>query len=74
MSDLLNKFSEAAKAVSSRKTDEWEGVKRAFADHLNDISTDSLPEEIKIDIECQIRKAKAECNRLRRILDGQLDR
>ena len=48
MTDLLNKFSEAAKTVSSRKTDVWEGVKRAFADHLNDISTDSLPEEIKI--------------------------
>ena len=48
MTDLLNKFSEAAKAVSSGKSDVWEGVKRAFADHLNDISTDSLPEEIKI--------------------------
>ena len=48
MTDLLNKFSEAARIVSSRKTDGWEGVKRAFADHLNDISTDSLPEEIRI--------------------------
>ena len=48
MTDILNKFSEAAKAVSSSKTHVWEGVKLAFADHLNDISTDSLPEEIKI--------------------------
>ena len=48
MTDLLNKFSEAAKAVSSSKTHVWECVKRAFADHLNDISTDSLPEEIQI--------------------------
>ena len=48
MTDLSNKFSEAAKAVSSSKTHVWECVRRAFADHLNDISTDSLPEEIKI--------------------------
>jgi hypothetical protein len=48
MTDLLNKFSEAAKAVSSCETNIWEGVNRAFADHLSDISTDSLPEEIKI--------------------------
>ena len=35
---------------------------------------DAAPQEAKADIERQIRKAKAECNRLRRILDGQLDR
>jgi hypothetical protein len=48
MTDLLTKFSEAAKAATSSKTNLWECVKRAFADHLNDINTDSLPEEIKI--------------------------
>ena len=35
---------------------------------------DAAPQEAKADIERQIRKAKAECHRLRRILDGQLDR
>ena len=35
---------------------------------------DAVPQEAKADIERQIRKARAECNRLRRILDGQLDR
>ena len=31
-------------------------------------------QEAKADIERQLRKARAEWNRLRRILDGQLDR
>ena len=35
---------------------------------------DAAPQEAKADIERQIRKAKADCNRLRRVLDGQLDR
>jgi BMFP domain-containing protein YqiC len=35
---------------------------------------DSAPQEAKADIERQIRKTKAECRRMRRILDGQLDR
>ena len=48
MTDLLNKFSKAAKAVSSSKTQMWECVKQAYVDHLSDISTDSLPEEIQI--------------------------
>ena len=48
MTDLLNKFSEAAKVVSSSKTHMWECVNRAYTDHLSDISTDSLPEEIQI--------------------------
>ncbi|MGD2023508.1 MAG: hypothetical protein PVG96_17845 [Desulfobacterales bacterium] len=34
----------------------------------------AAPQEAKDDIERQIRKAKAECHRLRRILDGHLDR
>jgi hypothetical protein len=48
MTDLLNKFSEAAKAVSSSKTNMWECVYGAYVDHLSDISRDSLPEEIQI--------------------------
>ena len=48
MTDLPNKFSKAAKAVSSSKTHVWECVKRAFADHLSDISTNNLPEELQI--------------------------
>jgi hypothetical protein len=48
MTDLPNKFSEAAKAVSSCKTPMWECVKQAYVDHLSDISTDDLPEEIQI--------------------------
>ena len=48
MSDLPNKFSEAAKAVSSCKTPMWECVKQAYVDHLSDISTDSLPGELQI--------------------------
>ena len=48
MTDLLNKFSKAAKAVSSSKTPMWECVKQAYVDHLSDISTDNLPEEIQI--------------------------
>jgi cell division protein FtsL len=35
---------------------------------------DAAPQEAKSDIKRQLRKATAECNRLRRILDGQLDR
>jgi cell division protein FtsL len=35
---------------------------------------DAAQQEANADIERQIRKAKTECNRLRRILDGQLDR
>ena len=48
MTELLNKFSEAAKAVSSSKTLMWECVKQAYVDHLSDISRDDLPEEIQI--------------------------
>ena len=48
MTDLLNKFSKAAKAVSSSKTPMWECVKQAYVDYLSDISTDNLPEEIQI--------------------------
>ena len=48
MTDLMKKFSEAAKAVSFSKTAMWECVKQAYVDHLSDINTDDLPEEIQI--------------------------
>jgi hypothetical protein len=48
MTDLMKKFSEAAKAVSSSKTPMWESVKQAYVDHLSDISTDDLPKEMQI--------------------------
>ena len=48
MTDLINKFSSAAKAVSSSKSHTWECVKKAYADHLSDISTDRLPLDIQI--------------------------
>ena len=48
MTDLLNKFSKAAKAVSSSKISMSECVKQAYIDHLSDISRADLPEEIQI--------------------------
>lgn len=48
MTDLLIKFSKAAKAISSSKTQKWEGVRKAYIDHLSDISKDSLPEDLQI--------------------------
>ena len=48
MTDLINKFSRAAKAVTSSKAHTWECVKKAYADHLSDISTDRLPLDIQI--------------------------
>ena len=48
MSDLINKFSNAAKAVSLSKNPVWECVNQAYSDYLSDISTDSLPEQLQI--------------------------
>jgi hypothetical protein len=48
MTDLMKKFSEAAKTVSSSKAPMWELVKQAYVDYLSDISTDDLPKEIQI--------------------------
>lgn len=48
MVDLLRKFTEAAKAVSSNNAVNWEFVNRAYMVHLSDICTDSLPEKLKI--------------------------
>ena len=62
MTDLMKKFSEAAKAVSSSKTPMWECVKQAYVDHLSDISADDLPEEIQIfydSVKLRVKSAEA---------------
>jgi hypothetical protein len=62
MTDLMKKFSEAAKAVSSSKPSMWECVKQAYVDHLSDISTDDLPEEIQIfydSVKLRVKSAEA---------------
>ena len=48
MTDLINKFSEAAKAVKNNTGSNWESVKRAFGDYLSDISINLLPEQLQI--------------------------
>jgi hypothetical protein len=47
--DLLDKFEKAAKKISSsEKKDIRECVYCAYVDHLSDINTDDLPEDIQI--------------------------
>ena len=48
MTDLINKFSKAAKMVSSNKNHMRECVYCAYVDHLSDINLDDLPEDIQI--------------------------
>jgi len=48
MSDLLNKFANAAKKISSEKKNIRGCVYCAYVDHLSDINTDDLPREIRI--------------------------
>jgi hypothetical protein len=48
MPDLLEKFTKAAKELSSEKTDIPECVYGAYVDHLSDINSDDLPLEIRI--------------------------
>ena len=48
MIDLRDKFSEAAKAVSSSKNPMWECVRQAFIDHLSEIRREDLPEQLRI--------------------------
>ena len=48
MPDLLNKFSEALKVLSSNKENIRESVYCAYLDHLSDIKLDDLPEEVQI--------------------------
>ncbi len=48
MPDLLKKFAKAAKKISSEKKDIRECVHCAYVDHLSDINTDDLPQEIQI--------------------------
>ena len=62
MTELLNKFSEAAKAVSSSKHPIWECINRAYSNYLSDIRTDSLPEELQIffdSVRLRVTTAKA---------------
>jgi len=48
MSDLLKKFSEAAKTVSSNSNPMRVCVYGAYRDHLSNIEMDDLPEGIQI--------------------------
>jgi len=48
MPDLLKKFNNASKELSSEKKDFRECVYCAYVDHLSDIDTDDLPPEIRI--------------------------
>lgn len=48
MKDLQKKFSEAAKMISFDEKSVRKCVYCAYYDHLSDINTDDLPEEIKI--------------------------
>ena len=48
MDDLLVKFSEAANIISSNKNPMRESVYGAYVEHLTDIDTEDLPEDIQI--------------------------
>jgi hypothetical protein len=48
MPDLLKKFENAAKEISSEKIDVRECVYCAYVDHLSDINLDDLPEDAQI--------------------------
>ena len=48
MADLKNKFSEAAKMISSDETSIKSCVYSAYVDYLSDINSVDLPEEIQI--------------------------
>ena len=48
MTDVLDKFSEAAKMVSSNKNRLRESVYCAYVDHLSGIDLDDLPDDIQI--------------------------
>jgi hypothetical protein len=48
MTDLLKRFSDAAKMVTSNSNHLRENVYCAYVDHLRDIKLDDLPEDIQI--------------------------
>ena len=48
MDNLLKKFSEAAKVISTDKNPMRESVYCAYIDHLSDINTEDLPEDLQI--------------------------
>ena len=47
MTDLLKRFSKAAKALSSNNNPIRQLIYKAYNDHLSDIKTDDLPGEIQ---------------------------
>ena len=48
MTDLLHKFSEAAKVVTSNKNHLRDSVYCAYINHLSDINLEDLPADIQI--------------------------
>jgi len=56
MTDLLKKFSDAAKTVKSNNSPVRVCVYGAYRDHLKDINPDDLPENIQIIYESVIDK------------------
>ena len=48
MTDLVKKFSDAAKTISSSNNPMRECVYSAYVDHISDIDIDDLPEELQI--------------------------
>ena len=48
MDDMLEKFSEAAKIISSNKNPLRKSVYGAYVNYLSDINTEDLPEDIQI--------------------------
>ena len=61
MDDLLKKFSEAAKIISTNKNPLPESVYCAYVGHLSDIDTNDLPEDIQViyeSVEMRINSTK----------------
>jgi hypothetical protein len=48
MTDLLNRFSKAAEVVSSKNKPLRQLIYDAYNDHLSEVNTDDLPEEIQL--------------------------
>ena len=59
MSDILKKFSEAAKTVSSNNNLKRVGVYGAYFYHLRDIDPDDLPENIQIIFESVVDRLRS---------------
>ena len=59
MSDLLKRFSEAAKTVSSKNNPMRVNVYGAYYYHLRDINPDDLPENVQIIYESVIDRIRS---------------